>query len=48
MFARYLFENHYRGNTYYYDYMIGLMAKGWTTIGGRRYYFHEINGALVQ
>ena len=34
------------GNTYFYDYLTGLMAKGWTTIGGQTYYFDETSGAL--
>ena len=34
------------GNTYYYDYKTGLMAKGWTIIGGKSYYFDEITGVL--
>ena len=33
-------------NVYYYDYLTGLMAKGWTTIGGKRYYFDETTGVL--
>ena len=37
-----------KGNTYFYDYTTGLMAKGWTTIGGQRYYFHEVTGVLQQ
>ena len=36
------------GNRYYYDYMTGLMAKGWTTIGGQQYYFDEVTGVLQQ
>ena len=34
------------GNTYWYDYMTGLMAKGETIIGGRTYYFDEVTGVL--
>lgn len=34
------------GNTYYYDYQTGLMAKGWVTIDGVRYHFDEVTGAL--
>lgn len=34
------------GNTYYYDYKTGLMAKGWTRINGRDYYFDENTGVL--
>ena len=33
-------------NVYYYDYLTGLMAKGWTTIGGKQYYFDETTGVL--
>ena len=36
-----------KGNVYYYDYLTGLMAKGWTTIDGTRYYFDEISGKLL-
>ena len=39
---------HQSGNVYYYDYKTGLMAKGWTTIGGKRYFFNEITGVLEQ
>ncbi len=35
------------GNTYYYDQMTGLMAKGWTNIDGVDYYFDELTGALL-
>ena len=35
------------GNTYYYDYKTGLMAKGWTNIGGTNYYFDELTGVLT-
>ena len=35
------------GNTYYYDYKTGLMAKGGVVIDGRRYYFDEVTGALI-
>ncbi|MBP3891847.1 MAG: hypothetical protein J6D29_06720 [Solobacterium sp.] len=34
------------GNKYYYDYKTGLMAKGWTIIGGVSYYFDPITGVL--
>ena len=34
------------GNTYYYDYQTGLMAKGRTVIDGKTYYFDETTGAL--
>lgn len=34
------------GNTYYYDPITGLMAKGWTTISGATYYFDETTGVL--
>ena len=34
------------GNTYYYDYKTGLMAKGYTIIDGRTYYFDPITGVL--
>lgn len=34
------------GNTYYYDEKTGLMAKGYTMIEGRLYYFDEISGIL--
>ena len=37
-----------KGFTYFYDYMTGLMAKGWTTIGGERHYFDEISGVMKQ
>ena len=36
-----------KGNVYFYDYMTGLMAKGWTTIGGQRFYFDETSGKLL-
>ena len=36
------------GNTYYYDYATGLMAKGWTRIGGRDYHFDETTGVLYR
>ncbi len=36
------------GNTYFYDYQTGLMAKGRVNIGGVEYYFDEITGALQQ
>ena len=32
------------GNTYYYDYRTGLMAKGETVIGGQTYMFDEVTG----
>lgn len=35
-----------KGNRYYYDNRTGLMAKGWTVIDGRTYYFDEITGVL--
>ncbi|MBR2810940.1 MAG: hypothetical protein IKD69_06120, partial [Solobacterium sp.] len=34
------------GNTYYYDTMTGLMAKGDITIDGNEYHFDELTGAL--
>ena len=34
------------GNTYYYDFQTGLMAKGWQTIDGVEYYFDETTGVL--
>ena len=34
------------GNTYYYDYKTGLMAKGKTVIDGKTYYFDEVTGVL--
>lgn len=34
------------GNTYYYDQMTGLMAKGEVEIGGSVYYFDPITGVL--
>jgi len=34
------------GNTYYYDYQTGLMAKGQVEIDGQTYYFDEITGVL--
>ena len=37
-----------KGNTYFYDYTTGLMAKGWTTIGGQRFFFDETSGVLKQ
>ena len=37
-----------KGFTYFYDYTTGLMAKGWTTIGGTRYFFDEMTGVLQQ
>lgn len=36
------------GNTYYYDPMTGLMAKGKVTIGGKTYNFDEVSGALIK
>ena len=36
------------GNTYYYDYQTGLMAKGWQNIDGKDYYFDEQTGVLVK
>ena len=36
------------GNTYYYDYKTGLMAKGWVTINGQKYHFDEITGVLSE
>ncbi len=36
------------GKTYYYDPKTGLMAKGTTVIDGISYYFHEIDGYLIQ
>ncbi len=36
------------GNTYYYDSITGLMAKGWVTIDGVEHYFNETTGALMQ
>ena len=35
-----------KGNTYYYDYQTGLMAKGWHNIDGIDYYFDETTGVL--
>lgn len=35
------------GNTYYYDEMTGLMAKGIVNIGGKTYEFDSITGALI-
>jgi len=32
------------GNTYYYDYKTGLMAKGKTIIDGKEYHFDEVTG----
>ena len=37
-----------KGNIYFYDYTTGLMAKGWTTIGGQRFFFDENSGVLKQ
>ena len=34
------------GNTYYYDPITGIMAKGSVNIGGTQYYFNEVTGAL--
>ncbi len=34
------------GNRYYYDHKTGLMAKGWTVIDGKEYYFDETTGVL--
>lgn len=34
------------GNTYFYDYQTGLMAKGYVTINGEEYHFDELTGAL--
>ena len=34
------------GNTYYYDTVTGLMAKGVVTLNGVKYSFNEITGAL--
>ncbi|MBP3892347.1 MAG: Ig-like domain-containing protein [Solobacterium sp.] len=34
------------GNVYYYDYKTGLMAKGWTNIGGTWYFFDPVTGVL--
>lgn len=36
------------GNTYYYDMMTGLMAKGTVTIDGVTYNFDQITGALIR
>ncbi len=36
------------GNTYYYDYQTGLMAKGWVEISGITYHFDEITGVLQE
>lgn len=36
------------GNTYYYDYQTGLMAKGKVTIEGKDYSFDETTGALIK
>ena len=36
------------GNTYYYDYKTGLMAKGQTIIDGETYYFDEVTGVLIR
>ena len=35
-----------KGNTYYYDTMTGIMAKGLVKIDGKEYYFDEITGVL--
>jgi len=35
------------GNTYYYDYKTGLMAKGKTIIDGKEYHFDEVSGVLI-
>ena len=35
-----------KGQTYYYDQLTGLMARGWITIGGVRYHFNEVTGVL--
>ena len=35
------------GKTYYYDYKTGMMAKGWTKINGKFYFFDEITGELL-
>ena len=38
-----------KGNTYYYDTMTGLMAKGWVTLeDGVSYHFDEITGKLLE
>ena len=42
-----IYENQV-GNTYYYDYQTGLMAKGWQNIDGKDYYFDEQTGVLVK
>ncbi len=34
------------GNTYYYDPITGLMAKGYVIIGGRTYHFNEVTGVM--
>ncbi len=34
------------GNTYYYDSVTGLMAKGWVIIDGQTYHFDEVSGVL--
>ena len=34
------------GNTYYYDSVTGIMAKGVVTLNGVKYSFNEITGAL--
>ncbi len=34
------------GNIYYYDPKTGLMAKGWTTIDGKQYFFDEVTGVF--
>ena len=36
-----------KGNTYYYDTMTGLMAKGSIVIDGKTYRFDEVTGALI-
>ena len=36
------------GNTYYYDYKTGLMAKGITNIGGTNFNFDVVTGALIR
>jgi hypothetical protein len=35
-----------KGNTYYYDSITGLMAKGYLTIDGVEHHFNEVTGAM--
>ena len=44
----YTTNGQYKYHCYYYDWKTGMMAKGWTTIDGQKYYFDPITGVLQQ